>query len=353
MYNKFDSNIINKNDPTSWSEMSYLKSSCSYNYIWKDIIEDTFKHIPYYIELKDNSDITQAVAPIFHIKSFLFGSSLTSMPYLNSGGIIYKSKEALMALSDNIRKLGKELNVDYVELRCNEKIKEYDKSFICKEHKSTFHLELEDSEDKQLSKFSSKLRSQIKRALKENLSSEIILGSNYRDSDLNDFYKVFSRHMRDLGTPVYPKKFFKNVLDSFKDKAVLTIIKVNGKLSSASITIINNDSAEIIWASSLRKYNKYSVNMYMYWKIIKYLISLEITTFDFGRTTKNSGGYKFKKQWGAKEIPLYWYYFLIKGEKLPNASPENKGFSLPIAIWRRLPLPIANFIGPILTKHLP
>ena len=313
------------------------------DYLFSKIIEQSFNHKAYSLNFFSNHITISFCKTVFN-------RSFVTLPYINYVDFKFNSEADFNKLLEVFSSLYKNFKLDFIELRFLNKIT-FSHPFIEKTHKVTFILELKDSSLELFNTFSAKVRNQIRKTEKENLKCEILTGNDFTKKNLGDFYKVFSTNMRDLGTPVYPKKFFKFILENFKDNAILGLVEKDKKVIGGSITIIDGDTAEILWASTLKKYNKICPNMLLYFDTMKYLIQREIKFFDFGRTTPNSGSYNFKKQWGGKEIQLYWYYYSPKN-KIPNINPENKKFSLAISVWKRLPLWFTNFLGPILTRHL-
>jgi FemAB-related protein (PEP-CTERM system-associated) len=192
-----------------------------------------------------------------------------------------------------------------------------------------------------------KLRAQCKKAAMHD--PEVTFGGLEL---LDQFYYVFSTNMRDLGTPVYSKKFFEKILQEKKISSFICIVKVKNKPVSAAFLTGYRDMLEIPWASTLRAANKYDSNMWMYRMILKRAIELEYRFFDFGRSTKYSNTYKFKKQWGAKPVDHHWYY-LIDSDSMPEINTDNPKYRIFIAIWKRLPVWIANIIGPYIVKRIP
>jgi hypothetical protein len=158
--------------------------------------------------------------------------------------------------------------------------------------------------------------------------------------------------MRDLGTPVYGKSLFKKILLEKKIDSFICIVKIDNKPVSVALLTGYRDMLEIPWASTLQSANKYDANMWMYRMILKQAIDLGYKHFDFGRTTRGSNTYKFKKQWGAKPIDHYWYY-LTNSESMPETNPDNPKYRFFIAIWKRLPVWLANIVGPYIVKNIP
>lgn len=342
-------------DNINVNKVEYLKfisgnSSATLSHLleWLGILRKTFRHQCFLLLGKKKHQL-MLLLPVVLVKSKFFGRGLISMPYLNQGGFLTSDKNDIQPATKFLENYfaGK---IDYLEIRS---LEPYPGNFFdLKTHKVTFCLDLPDNPKTLFDSFSAKLKSQIRRPEKSGASSEIINGQEIRAVDIDKFYSVFSEHMRDLGTPVYPEEFFYNVLNELQKNCILVFIKLNEKITSAGFILTFKDTAEILWAASLKKYNKFSVNMLLYWKTLEYLSKQGFKTFDFGRCSKDSGTYNFKKQWNAECRQLYWHYRVYSG-KIPDISPENKNFSLPIKIWQNLPLCVANRLGAMLSRHLP
>ena len=312
---------------------------------WKKIIKNNFGHDSIYLVALNNNSICGTL-PLFNFKSLLFGNSLVSVPYLNGGGIIADNRDVELQLLEKAKEYSKKSNSDYLELRCR---KEFKVDLYERRHKVAMNLVLPSDSEDLFNSFPSKLRSQIRRALKE--SCNISITEAYNEKAIKDFYQVFSTHMRDLGTPVYPINFFKEVVSSFNNSRTI-IVSLNNKPISAAITVGMGKRVEIPWASSLRQYNKFSPNMLLYWSSIKQAVEDSYLLFDFGRSTVDSGNFHFKKQWGADPQQLYWYYHVNKGS-VPDVNPKNPKYQLAVKIWQKLPLFIANKLGPYISSNLP
>jgi FemAB-related protein (PEP-CTERM system-associated) len=210
-------------------------------------------------------------------------------------------------------------------------------------------MDLPADSEELMNSFKAKLRSQIRRPMKENMTAK-----NGGLELLEDFYRIFALNMRELGTPVLPKAFFGNILREFLENAyIVAVYTETGVPVAASFLIRYKNVMEIPWASSLREYNRYSPNMLLYWESLTLAIKKKCRMFDFGRCTPDSGTYKFKKQWNSREHPLCWAYILPNGDSLPELNPENEKFSLAIKIWTKLPLGVTKILGPQIIKNIP
>lgn len=339
---------INSSHKDQWND--YVTGRCSpsapYLYEWRTVFEKSFGIRTHYFAAFEG-EIIVGVLPLAFLSSALFGRYIVSVPYLNYGGIVADTTEIECALLQKAIEAAKEQKAEYIELRSA-----YEHSALhdlpCKQKKVAMLLDLPDSADDLWDAFKSKLRSQIRRAQKEALI--VTVG---RFDQLDNFYEVFSRNMRDLGTPVYSKTFFKRILEVFDTRAHIVIVFKETRPVAAGFIIGNGKKMEVPWASSLRKYNKLGTNMLLYWSMLKFAVSEGYRVFDFGRSTEGETTYKFKEQWGAVPHQLYWYYWLNDGVSLPELNPDNPKYKLAISMWQKLPVWVTKLIGPHIVKNLP
>jgi len=183
--------------------------------------------------------------------------------------------------------------------------------------------------------------------LKEGLTSRI--GAKEL---LDDFYKVFSINMRDLGSPVHSRKLLALVLEVFSETARIIVIYKDGLPLAGSLVVGFGDILENPWASSLREYSRLSPNMLLYWSMLEYACEHGFRYFDFGRSSQDEGTYRFKEQWGAKPVALHWQYLSIKGRRSESPKLEKSNFQRAIHYWQRLPVPLTRVLGPMIRRHI-
>lgn len=312
---------------------------------WCDLIGDVFGHRCYYFMAESTEGEIAGVLPVVRLKSKLFGDYMVSMPYFNYGGAVGVNEDVESALINSVADKAVDLGSQHIEFRDTRQRASFES---VRTDKVAMILPLPDDEEILWKKLGAKRRSQIKRPLREGVDVK-----NGSANLLDDFYQVFSHNMRDLGTPVYSKHFFAQILRRFPDKTqILTVYHKGGPVAGAFL-IGFRGQLEIPWASTLRKVNSLGVNMLMYWEVLKYAINSGFKTFDFGRSSVDSGTYRFKKQWGAEPRQLYWHYWLNAGQSMPKLTPSNPKYQLAIKAWQRLPLFVANRIGPMIVKNLP
>jgi FemAB-related protein (PEP-CTERM system-associated) len=218
-----------------------------------------------------------------------------------------------------------------------------------KRHKVEMLLALEATVDGQWQAHDRKLRNQIRKGEKSALA--VAVGGSEL---LDEFYGVFARNMRDLGTPVYSPRFFREVLAAFPDRTRVFVIRLDdGRPAAASIVHWHRDTIEVPWASTIRDFNPLSANVFLNWQMLRFSIEHGFRTFDFGRSTPGGGTFLFKQQWGAEPLPLVWEYWLPGGQELPDLSPANHSYSTAVKVWQRLPLSVASAIGPYIVRNIP
>jgi len=334
-------------DGSAWDAFvaNHQDSTNYHQYGWRKVIEKSFGHRTMYLAATNSHNEICGVLPFVQMKSWLFGSFLVSLPFFNYGGLLASEDSAVTMLLDASRKMLSGTGVEHVELR---HIKRCDDIEATKQHKVTMILDLKTNEEKQWSGLDAKVRNQVRKAEKSGL--QVVVG---RMELLDGFYEVFCRNMRDLGTPVYGRNFFCNVLEEFPDTTRILSVILDGRTIASALLTWYKDALEVPWASSNRDFRQLCPNNLLYWEAIRFAIGVEARTFDFGRSTPGEGTYNFKKQWGARPVQLYWQYLLRAGGGLPDINPKNPRYRLAIQAWQRLPLMLTNLVGPHIVRCIP
>jgi FemAB-related protein (PEP-CTERM system-associated) len=280
------------------------------------------------------------------MKSSLFGHFLISLPYFNYGGVVAQTPEAAAELLREAASVAQRCGAEFVELRQGGAIATDWRSI---EAKVAMIVELRDIDgEAYLKAIGSRLRNKIKHAEKHGLRT-VWGGSEL----LNDFYAVFAENMRDLGTPVYPKRWFAAVLRHAGDQCRLMCIYDGEKCVATTLVTRFRDQAELPWIASIAEARKHYSTVLLYWKAIEWALSENIASVDFGRCSPGSGTYQFKKQWKPREVPLAWYYHLNRAKAIPEIRPSNPKYRLSIWAWKKLPLFVANRVGPTIVRNIP
>jgi FemAB-related protein (PEP-CTERM system-associated) len=313
--------------------------------MWRGLIEALFGHKGLYLYAEDEAGAIRGVLPMVRIKSRLFGHYMVSMPYFNYGGALADGDAVDRALMAAAAAAAAEQGVAHIEFRDVSVLREH---WPVRSDKITMILDLPDQVEALWKAIGSKVRAQIKRPQREN--PDVRFGGAEL---LDDFYRVFAVNMRDLGTPVYPKRFFQRMLASLPDNAGLVTIYLDGEPVGGAFLLGYRGRLEIPWASTLRRVNRLGINMLMYWEVLRFAIERGYTQFDFGRCTEGSGTHRFKKQWGAQPRQLHWHYWLKNGGELPALTPDNPKYRLAIALWQKMPVALTRVLGPPIVKNLP
>lgn len=320
-------------------------ATCYHLWAWKTIIAESFGHRTHYLAALDATGAVRGVLPLVHMKSALFGSFLVSVPFVNYGGLLCDSQQAQRALLEAAEKVRSSCRADHVELR---HLGFGLPGLPSRQHKVTMILPLVGDVESQWTGFNAKLRNQVRKAEKSGLTSRV--GGLEL---LDDFYDVFARNMRDLGTPVYAKGFFGKVLTVLPETTRIIAVRSDGNTIAAGIVSRYRKTAEMPWASSIAEFKPLCPNNMLYWEAIRRAIADGCTGFDFGRSTPNEGTYNFKKQWGAEPVQLHWQYLLEAGKELPELNPKNPKYEAAIKVWKRLPVAFTRLIGPGIVRNIP
>jgi FemAB-related protein (PEP-CTERM system-associated) len=320
-------------------------ASAYHQWRWRHVFERAFGHETVYLAARDGGQI-QGVLPLVLFRSAVFGRFAVSLPYVNYGGVLAADDAAGRALLGQAERLATERGLIHLELRHTDvRFPE----LPSKRHKVAMKMELAANVDKAWEAIDRKVRNQVRKAEKSDLTVE-----SGGMALVEAFYSVFARNMRDLGTPVYDRRFFSEVLGQFPDDTRVFVVRhTSGVAVAAGIGYRYRDTLEVPWASSLREFRSLSPNMLLYWHLIRHAVECGARAFDFGRSSPGDGTYRFKEQWGATPHPVSWEYRLLTGTSLPDQSPKNPKFRAAIAIWKRLPLGLTNLLGPRLVRLTP
>ncbi len=340
---------ITPTDHQAWDDYvsTHSKGGPYLTTAWKTAMEQGYGLRTFYLAARKSGSLT-GVLPLALIRPPLGNSRLVSLPYCDYGGIVADSEISASALLDQAFALAREQRAG-LEIRNQSVLPliQESKELHPATDKCRLLLELPGSSGLLWSGFKSKLRSQIKKPSKEGLMSRL----GHKEL-LPDFYSVFCRNMRDLGSPVHSRQWIQAVLFAFGSQSRVAVVSKGDIPVGAGIILASANMIVIPWASTLREYNSLSPNMLLYWSFLEYAADNGFAYFDFGRSTPGEGTYAFKSQWGARPVPLAWYR--LKSEGKSNGSAEDKGSlrSTSERLWRSLPLPAANFLGPRIRKYI-
>lgn len=311
---------------------------------WKEVNEKSFGHKTFYLASLEGERI-RGVFPMVYIKSRMMGKIICSMPFVNFGGICAEDKESEILLANEAISIAKKHQIDYLEIRGLGKI---NCDLPTSEHKISMTVELEPDPDLLWNAFQTKHRTNIRRVYKNGLS--VRFGST---DVLDVFYEILSESWRDLGTPLYQKRYFLNIITRFPDSIKIFIVYYKDIPIAAAFNGYYKNTVEGMWLGIREKYKKLQPNYVLYWEMIKHSCENNFKYFHLGRSSVESGGEFFKKKWHAVPKQLYWQYFLGESKQIPQLNVNNPKYKLAINTWKRLPVRLTNIIGPIVAKNIP
>ncbi len=341
-------------DKKKWDDFvrNHPEATPYHLFAWKEAVEKAYRHRSQYLLIEENGVIAGVLPMFFMCMPFVY-RQLVSLPFCDVGGILAKDEETekkLLAGAISIAKSIKAWSIEFRTRRQDFMPSAKELAISCRTDKVSMLLPLPGSSGVLWESFKSKLRSQVRRAEKNNLDFEC-----GEKNDRDAFYEVFSKNMLELGSPVHSRKFMDEVLESYGPLARMGLVNNGKKNIGAGIILSLGKQVSIPWASTLRQYNSLAPNMLLYWNFLKYAADSGALWFDFGRSTLGEGTYKFKAQWGAEPHTLYWHTVHIGRQPAridgaagqPNANRERLAW-----LWARLPLRMANFLGPLLRRHI-
>jgi serine/alanine adding enzyme len=314
---------------------------------WTELTREVFGHRTLFVESRDRSGSLIGVLPVVRQRSWLLGNFATSVAFFNYGGALAAHPDVARQMMVSASGAAEKLACRFLEFRDTQS---RPGDWTARTDKIALRLELAATFDDLAKRLGSKLRSQVKRAEREGIQCRT--GTM---ALLDGFYAVFAENMRDLGTPVYPKRFFEAILKRYEQHCQLVVIDWRGRPVAAGFLVFWRGRAEVPWASCRAEGKPLGMNMKLYWELLSLSVGRGCNVFDFGRSTAGAGTDRFKRQWGAQPVPLYWYRWERGGGRTETTGGEERGKAMRLAtsIWQRLPLRVANTLGPLVSGALP
>ncbi len=314
---------------------------------WGEIIEAAYGYAAHYL-IARRADKIVGVVPVVDVKTPLLGRSFISTAFTVGGGPLGDDDDIVAKLAAAVVDAGEAHGVRYVEFRSGatmldgwrQKTGAY----------ANFAMSLPADEEDHLGLIRRRRRAEIRKALAAEAAGQISLRL---DGDADEFYRHYAASLRNHGTPIFPRRFLDELLRVFAGKTEISVVEVNGAPAAAllSFRFKNSYLPYYVGASVLARGAR--AHEYHYWKLMRLCVARGIETFDFGRSKIDTGPYRFKKLWGAEPTPLTYQYKLIAAHDMPNINPKNPKFEPLTKLWRRLPLPVANALGPLLARNFP
>lgn len=308
---------------------------------WQHVIEQAFGHKTWFLFVEEDRKI-QGVLPLAEIDSLLFGHSLSALPFCVYGGIAALSDRARARLDRAAQALAKYLAVDYLEYRHS---RPYHSDWPTKDLYVTFRQAIDPDVEQNMRQIPRKQRAMVRKGIKNNLQSCL-------DENIERFFLAYSTSVLRLGTPVFSRKYFRLLKDTFGKDCELLIVSKDGTVVSAVMSFYFRDEILPYYGGGTDVARDLAGNDFMYWELMRRACERGYRIFDFGRSKRDTGSYSFKKNWGFEPQPLSYEYQLHRKKHVPEHNPLNPKYQLFIKAWRKLPLSLANLIGPYIVKDL-
>jgi FemAB-related protein (PEP-CTERM system-associated) len=337
---------LSPEDWQAWNEFVFAHAHGSPFHLtaWKNSIQATFGYIPKYV-LAAEGNVIRGVLPLFLVDNLVVGRTLLSSPFAVYGGILADSKAVAALIYEHAIRLGRALDVDYIELRNSHAEQCVGKSNIGRYVTFTQPAQVDESE--LFETLPKKTRNMVRKSLRYPYESRI------QTSDFRNFEELYARNMHRLGTPSFPSQHFAELKRNFNNFINVREIALDGKVVAASFNFYFRDQMHLYYAASDPSYQDKAVNNFLYWDSIGWAGQQGFRTFDFGRCKRGTGVFEFKRHWAATMRELPYEVILLRRKHVPNYSPLNPKFRLAIEVWKSLPLAVARIVGPQLIRLFP
>jgi len=309
---------------------------------WSRSIRDALGHDahPLFI-LRDGA--MAAVLPLIHVRSRLFGNRLVSNAFAVYGGPLASAAADHVALDEAAWRLAQDLGARFLEYRNRARLRPDWPANT--DTYATFRMAIAADADACLKALPGKRRNMVRKALKSGLDYVI-------DADIARHYAIYAESMRNLGTPVFAKALFAHLKANYGEDCVVQIIRHQGHGIAAALSLVFRDEIHIYYAGGTRPARALAANDFMFWAVMQHGRERGLRLFDLGRSKRGTGSWTFKTLWGVAPTPLSYEFRLAPGQAMPNLNPASGKYARAVAAWQKLPLAVANRLGPLISRGL-
>ena len=309
---------------------------------WREIVESVFGHRTYYLLAERGGEIV-GVLPLAYVKSVLFGRSLVSLPFAVYGGAAVDYEPAREGLHRAAVDLAVQLGVDHLELRNRAS---YAPGWPCQDLFVTFRKPILANDDANMQAIPRKQRAMVRKGIQRGLAIEI-------DPGVDRFFELYADNAHRHGTPPFARRYFESLRRMFGQECeVLTVVTSAGRPVSGVLSFYFRDEVLPYYAGDITDARELAANDFKYWELMKRARERGCRVFDYGRSKRGAGSFDFKKNWGFSPQALHYEYKLLKGGSIPQNNPSNPKYQALIGLWRRLPRPVVNALGPSIVRNL-
>ena len=327
-----------------WDEFVFACPSATFFHRagWQRIMHDIFRHQTYYL-YAERAGIIEGVLPLAQVKSLLFGNGLISLPFAVYGGVASSNPEAAELLEREAQFLAKKLGVEHLELR---NVEQRHTDWPAQDLYVTFRKEILPDEEANMLAIPRKQRAMVRKGIKNGLVGQI-------DPDVERFFALYADNVHRHGTPALSKRYFQALRDEFGDDCeILTVTGPDGRPMSSVFSFYFRDEVLPYYAGDDTAARELAGNDFKYWDLMRRACARGLKVFDYGRSKQGTGSFSFKKNWGFEPRPLHYEYCLYKRDAVPQNNPANAKYRLFIEAWRRMPIGLANWLGPHIVRNL-
>jgi len=312
---------------------------------WRDVIASAFGHHPFYVAAEQDGAIV-GVLPLVQVKTRLFGHTLISNPFCVYGGPLAVTAEASRALADHAAGLRESLGAAACEFRFLSPPQEdyLDSAWAPRDALYvTFRRALAADDAAILKSIPRKQRAVVRKGIERGLTATA-------GKDVDGLHAIYAESVRNLGTPVFARRYFRVLAAAFGEAMDVVTVCDGATPVAAVMNFYWRDEVIPYYGGGTERARACGGNDFMYWEVMRRAAARGCRSFDFGRSKQGTGAFAFKKNWGFVPEPLHYRVLVAPGQALPEVNPTNPKYRLMIAAWKRLPLPVANLIGPILVR---
>ncbi len=309
---------------------------------WQRVISEVFRHDTYFLYAQEG-EVIRGVLPLAHVNSRLFGNALVGLPFAVYGGVAAESDAAAQALEAQAQAIAKRLRVGHLELR---NIERRHADWPTQDLYVTFRKDILPTEEANMLAIPRKQRAMVRKGIKNGLTSAV-------DTSVDDFFALYADNVHRHGTPAMPKSYFRALQRTFgADCEVMTVRAADGRALSSVMSFYFRDEVLPYYAGDDTSARELAANDFKYWELMRRACARGIKVFDYGRSKQGTGSFAFKKNWGFEPRPLHYQYCLYRRDAIPQNNPSNAKYKLLIATWRRMPIGLANWLGPFIVRNL-
>lgn len=311
---------------------------------WQRVIEQSFGQKTWFYYVEQDGQV-QGVLPLCQINSRLFGHSLGAMPFCVLGGPACLNQAARTLLDQAAHDLAQKLGVGHLEYRNLAPAHPGNPDWHPKDLYVVFRKEISADDEANLNAIPRKQRAMVRKGIKAGLVGEI-------DDHVDRMFIAYATSVHRLGTPVFPKKYFALLKEVFGEDCEVRTIVLDGEIIAAVLSFYFRDEVLPYYGGGMPKAREVAGNDFMYWNLMQHAAARGCRIFDFGRSKRGTGAFDFKKNWGFEPTPLHYEYRLYGSSQVPDNNPLNPKYQLFIKLWQKMPLALANFLGPYIVRNL-